>query len=47
MIISDDGLQHYSLHRDVELCVVGAQVSETAGCSPPVPPASRRQGLTG
>ena len=24
IIISDDGLQHYSLHRDVELCVVGA-----------------------
>jgi len=25
VIISDDGLQHYSLHRDVELAVVGAR----------------------
>nr|WP_246239875.1 tetraacyldisaccharide 4'-kinase [Pseudoalteromonas caenipelagi] len=38
VIISDDGLQHYKMHRDIELCVVDSQRRFGNGCLIPAGP---------
>ncbi|MBD1581416.1 tetraacyldisaccharide 4'-kinase [Pseudoalteromonas sp. S16_S37] len=38
VIISDDGLQHYQMHRDIELCIVDAQRRFGNGCLIPAGP---------
>ncbi|MCF6434136.1 tetraacyldisaccharide 4'-kinase [Pseudoalteromonas sp. MMG022] len=38
VIVSDDGLQHYSMHRDLELCIVDSQRRFGNGCLLPAGP---------
>ncbi|BBN81792.1 tetraacyldisaccharide 4'-kinase [Pseudoalteromonas sp. A25] len=38
VIISDDGLQHYKMHRDIELCIVDSQRRFGNGCLIPAGP---------
>lgn len=46
IIISDDGLQHYRMGRDVEICVVDAQRGFGNGWCLPAGPLRERQGRT-
>ncbi|CAM3980287.1 tetraacyldisaccharide 4'-kinase [Pseudoalteromonas byunsanensis] len=38
VIVSDDGLQHYKMHRDLELCIVDAERRFGNGCLLPAGP---------